>query len=111
MLIIIKKILVKIVMAQRYAVRKNEITIYDSYSISKYDITRVLISLRNKFPDNNVIKNRTFKSLQHEWFVHNLCYKLHILRSRTVNVDFEYPIKWYFKVGYKCLGPIAGLLI
>ena len=46
------------------------------------------------------IHNRTISDMVIEWRAHNLLYALRVCRSRTESVDFEYPRKWYVKVGY-----------
>lgn len=37
-------------------------------------------------------------SLYIEWFIHTLCYKLHIQRSRTKDVFFDWGNKWFINM-------------
>lgn len=81
------------------------IRICDSYQIkSGKEMQEVLNEIRTD--DNNqsqILQKRTDKSLIEEWKAHNLLYYLHLFRSHTADVDFEYPQKWYYKVIYKIL--------
>jgi hypothetical protein len=42
-----------------------------------------------------------------EWAAHNALHALGIFRSRTAHTDFNWPQKWYFRIGYA----IAGALV
>lgn len=59
-------------------------------------------------PESDVWR-RSMRSLKAEWMVHNACYRLHILRSHTADVDLNYPnhAAWI----YSLLAPIARLII
>jgi hypothetical protein len=46
-----------------------------------------------------------------EWAAHNLLWDLNIYRSRTKDIDLNYPQKWYVRLGYFILGSFALLVI
>lgn len=54
----------------------------------------VIKKLRNEFPRITVIHDRSIFSLIIEWRAHNLLYDLGMYKSRTKDVDLNYP-KWY----------------
>lgn len=94
-----------------YIVTDNNIHINNSCSYSKKQFGTVYNVLRGLYPDNAVLNNRSNYSLSCEWATHNLLYDLHIFRSRTADVDLNYPQKWYEKIGYFLVGSVALLLI
>ena len=98
-------------MSRNYNISDNCLTIYDSYSVHKNNIYDILKSFYRLYPSNNVLSNRSMYSLWCEWVVHNFLYNIKIQPHRTSNVDFEYPIKWYYEVLYNILGPIFWLFI
>ena len=84
----------------------NCVTIQNSYTIDKRMVMRdVLNDLRDNF-SSAVFDNRGNISMIFEWVAHNNLYNLHICRSHTKDVDFEYPQKWYFKLAWFLLGII-----
>lgn len=90
-----------------YIITDNNIHITDSYTYSKESFSYVFEYLRNTYPTNSVLINRSDKSLSKEWATHNLLYDLHIFRSHTSDVDLNYPQKWYEKIGYAIVGTFA----
>ncbi len=43
--------------------------------------------------DYSIFSKRSIKSMIEEWRSHNLCYDLHLFRSRTKDVDINNPSK------------------
>ena len=99
-------------MMMKYAVSKNSIHIEDSYLISKNEFDSELKKIEDLYAGEiDVFKYRTYKSLEKEWAVHNLCYNLHLFRTHTKDVDLNYPQKWYESFLYNIFGGISLLLI
>lgn len=83
---------------------ENNIHIIDSYKIKKRsEMKDILAYLSEQEPSNNVIVNRSQKSLIREWRGHNLLYSLGIFKSHTKDVDLDYPSPWYMSLGYRIL--------
>jgi len=88
----------------------DNICIPDSYRISKKDFDSVLDEIEEEKP-SAVFKYRSRKSLKLEWATHNGLYNLGLWRSRTKDVDLEYPQSWYHKIIYWILGNLFWLFI
>ena len=67
--------------------------------------------LKELHPDNPVLQNRTTMAMIREWCAHNLLYKLGILRSHTVDVDLDWPQKWYISLAYAVFGTMAMIFV
>ena len=80
-------------------VRDNNIRIENGYLVKGRAFGFVLNSIRTDEP-NEVTSNRSNYSLSCEWAVHNALYKLGLFRSRTKDVDMEYPcrLEWLYIV-------------
>ncbi len=91
-----------------YSITSNNLHIINSYDYRKDEIPGVLFKICNLHAGSKVW-TRTFDSLENEWCVHNAFYRLHILRSRTADVDLNYPcrVEWL----YNLLAPLARLII
>ena len=91
-----------------YIISDNSLQISDSYLYSKRDMISSLNLIKDRYPHSDIWQ-RSMSSLRAEWIVHNACYRLHILRSHTADVDFNYPnrIEWL----YRLLAPLASLII
>ena len=91
-----------------YIISDNNLQICDSYSYSKHDMISSLNLIKARYPHSGIWQ-RSMSSLRAEWIVHNACYRLHILRSHTADVDLNYPnrIEWL----YRLLAPLASLII
>lgn len=78
-------------------VRDNSIRIKNGYLVKGSAFGFVLNRIRAEEP-NEVTANRSNYSLSCEWAVHNALYKLGLFRSRTKDVDMEYPcrIVWLY---------------
>ena len=92
-------------------VSDNCVKIYDSYQVSKKDFKKFYKEIRNEYPENKVMKERKDCGLNMEWATHNFLYNLDFKRSQTKDVDLNYPQKWYVKLAYALVGPIAWLFI
>ena len=73
-------------------VRDNIIRIENGYLVKGRAFGFVLNRIRAEEP-NEVTANRSNYSLSCEWAVHNALYKLGLFRSRTKDVDMEYPCR------------------
>ena len=93
-----------------YYINDSNINIKNSCEISKKSFQNIINEIRSKFV-NSVLQNRSDYSLKMEWAAHNFLYNLGIQKSRTKDVDLNYPQNWREKLLYNVLGPIAWLLI
>lgn len=91
-----------------YSISSNNLHIINSFDYRKEEMLGVLFKICNRHADSKVW-TRTFESLENEWCVHNALYRLHVLRSRTADVDLNYPCRaeWF----YSLLAPLARLII
>ena len=91
-----------------YIISDNSLQICDSYSYSKHDMIPCLRLIKDRYPHSDIWQ-RSMRSLRAEWIGHNACYRLHILRSHTADVDLHYPnrVEWL----YRLLAPLASLII
>lgn len=92
-------------------VKDNSIKIKDGYTYPKNTFKDVLDSLRESYPSNNVLLNRSDSSLINEWSVHNLLYNMGLFKKRTKDVDLNYPLGCLEKTVYFLFGKIAWLFI
>lgn len=77
------------------------IHIVDSYKVTSIaDMRKVLKAFRKAYPGNAVLAHRSDRSLLAEWWLHNLAYKLGVLRSHTRDVDMNYPLMFIEKISY-----------
>ncbi len=91
-----------------YIITDKSLQIRDSYRYSKKDMIPSLRLIHASYPHSGIWR-RNMRSLRAEWMVHNACYRLHILRSHTADVDLNYPnrVAWL----YRLLAPLASLII
>lgn len=91
-----------------YSISTNNLHIINSFDYRKEEMLAVLFKICNRHADSKVW-TRIFASLEDEWCVHNALYRLHVLRSRTADVDLNYPCRaeWL----YSLLAPLARLII
>ena len=69
---------------------EQDIQIVDSYKVTKRsDIKKYISEIKTEYSSHPVFKKISEKTLIYEWCVHNLLYKLNILRSRTKDVDLN----------------------
>lgn len=91
-----------------YSISSNNLHIINSFDYRKEEMLAVLFKICNRHADSKVW-TRTFESLENEWCVHNALYRLHVLRSRTADVDLNYPCRTEWL--YNLLAPLARLII
>ena len=88
-----------------YSASSNNIHIKDSYKYHKRkQIDTILDAIFRIEDDSPVFANRERWSLASEWRVHTRLYKLGLWKSRTKDVDLNWPIKWYMVVLYNIFG-------
>lgn len=68
--------------------------IENSHSFLKKDFRRYLWLFRGQFPSCLGLWLRPLESLEAEWGVHNVLYRLGLFRSHTKDVDLNYPQRW-----------------
>ena len=74
-------------------VSDNNIRIEKGYLVKGRAFGFVLNCIRRECKPNEVTANRSNYSLSCEWAVHNALYNLGLFRSRTKDVDMEYPCR------------------
>lgn len=73
-----------------YTISDKVIHIQDSYKIkTKKEMTEILNSFREQYPENYILKTRSNSSLIREWKGHNFLYELRLFRSHTKDVDLD----------------------
>ena len=89
-------------------VSDNNIRIENGYLVKGRAFGFVLNRIRTDEP-NEVTSNRSNYSLSCEWAVHNALYKLGLFRSRTKDVDLNYPcrLEWLYIVLGSIIYPFA----
>lgn len=93
-----------------YSITKENVHIRNSCDVPKGRFDRELWHLRILYPSCQVFR-RSQWSLRMEWATHNALYRLGIQRSRTKDVDLNYPQKWWVRAAYSVAGPIVWLFI
>ena len=76
----------------KVVVSDNNIRIENGYLLRGRSFGFILNCIRKSEP-NEVTANRSNYSLSCEWAVHNALYKLGLFRSRTKDVDLNYPCR------------------
>jgi hypothetical protein len=94
-----------------FYISSNNIQIKDSYTLSKKEFEDTINNVKQLYPNNLVCINRSNFSIKMEIATHNLCYNLGIARSRTKDVDINYPLSKLEKITYTVVGPLAWLFI
>ena len=91
-----------------FIITGDSLQICDSYLYSKHDMLTSLNLIKDRYPHSDIWQ-RSMSSLRAEWIIHNACYRMHILRSHTTDVDLNYPnrIEWI----YRLLAPLASIII
>ena len=89
-----------------YHVSSNNIQLKSSYEVSKDDFERELAVIREQHPDC-LVWNRSIKSLKLEWAAHNAFHALGIFKSKTADVDLDWPQNWLFRIGYAVAGAVV----
>lgn len=68
--------------------------IVNSYKVPKAWFAECLERFRVKNTRCKPLWQRTTESLEAEWGVHNVLYRLGIFRNRTKDVDLNFPQRW-----------------
>ena len=96
-----------------FIVTLGNIHISGSWDVSKRDMSDILTYIwevcnESGFKCDAFLRGE--KSLMDEWITHNALYKLHILRTRTQDVDLNHPQRygWLYKLGAFLLGWIVN---
>lgn len=92
-------------------VSENNIQIVNSYEVSKKRFDAIIDRLQRNLPQHKVIVNRSRSSIKKEWTSHNLLYKLGIARSRTRDLDINYPLTFVEEVFYSIVGTLGSVFI
>ena len=90
-----------------YTVSPNNIHLENSFRVRKNAFRRELKAMRERFPDSLVWQHRSLGSLEREWAVHNALHALGIFKSRTADIDLNWPQGWIFRIGYTLLAPLV----
>lgn len=90
----------------KYSISQKELIIYDSYEIPHRHYHNILNRIKCNEIDNPIWESRSYWSLECEWAVHNLLYKLGIQRERTVDVNLDVKLSTLEKIGYGILGSL-----
>lgn len=78
----------------QYTCTRINCHIKDSHKVPKERFEEVLEELKYKEAWCQALWLRPLKSLEAEWGVHNVLYRLGLFRSRTKDVDLNYPQRW-----------------
>lgn len=95
----------------QYELSDVDLKVFDSYNVSKKEFEPFINYVKEENPDVSLFKKRKVWHMCLEWAAHNFLYILHICRSSTKDVDLNYPLPWYEKIGYVIIGGIGWLFI
>lgn len=94
-----------------YVLTDNDLKVIDSYKVSKKEFKPFINYVKEENPDVSLFKHRKVWHMCLEWATHNFLYKLGIKPESTKDVDLNYPLPWYEKIGYFVIGCISWLFI
>ena len=89
-----------------YRIFADRVKIFDAYLVPKARFESEMNVIRYYHPTCRLWK-RSIGSIRREWAAHNLAYNLGIMRDKTADADLDYEPKWYHKLAYGVVGPIA----
>lgn len=93
-------------------VTPNNIHIEDSSLMPKGVFDAELRRLRVYHTDDClVLQHRGDCSLKLEWATHKACYCMHIARSRTKDVDLDWPQPWWLQLAYAVVGALVWMFV
>lgn len=78
----------------RYTCTVTNCHIKNSSAVPKRQFTEALWGLRYREVWCQALWLRSLKSLEAEWGVHNVLYRLGLFRSHTKDLDLNYPQRW-----------------
>lgn len=94
-----------------FKIFNNRVKIFDGWQIKKKNFADELINIYVLHPDCELFKTRTFLSMKLEWATHNFLYNLNILIKSTKDVDLNFNLPWYEKIGYTIFGSLFWIFI
>lgn len=94
----------------KYTISDNNLHLIDSYKVHKKDFAKELNEIKKKEPDY-LVWNRGVPQMCLEWSCHNFLYMLGLWRSRTKDVDLNYPQSFLIRAVYAVCGCFAWLFI
>ena len=90
----------------QYNITPTNIQLKSSFQVRKADFERELLAMREAHPES-LVWNRSIKSLKREWAAHNAFHALGMFRTKTADVDLDWPQNWFFRVGYAVAGAVV----
>ena len=90
----------------QFEITPDNIHITSSFEVSKDDFERELLAMREAHPES-LVWNRSIKSLKREWAAHNAFHALGVFRTKTADVDLDWPQNWLFRIGYAVAGAVV----
>ncbi len=89
-----------------YSLSSNNIQLKSSFKVKKDVFERKLLAMREEHPEC-LVWNRSIKSLKYEWAAHNAFHALGVFRTKTADVDLDWPQNWLFRIGYAVAGAVV----
>ena len=90
----------------QYKVTPTNIQLKSSFEVRKDDFERELLAMREAHPES-LVWNRSIKSLKREWAAHNAFHALGGGRTKTADVDLDWPQGWMYRIGYGLVGAVV----
>ena len=90
----------------QYNITPTNIQLKSSFQVKKDDFERELLAMREAHPES-LVWNRSIKSLKREWAAHNAFHALGVFRTKTADVDLDWPQGWLMRVGYGLVGRVV----
>ena len=90
----------------QFEITSDNIHITSSFEVRKDDFERELLAMREAHPES-LVWNRSIKSLKREWAAHNAFHALGVFRTKTADVDLDWPQNWLFRIGYAVAGAVV----
>ena len=75
----------------------ENVKIIDSYLIKS---DAVKLAFLDKLKDDELLDNRSYKSLIREWKAHNILYKFGLFKERTKDTDLDNKESLFRRIGY-----------
>jgi len=94
-----------------YVATTFNITIFDSYKVSKFKFGKLLKQIEKDNPYCLVPKERWRFSMKMEWTTNNFLYNIGYERERTKDSDINTPMEWYLQAVYIGVGMLTWLFI
>ena len=91
--------------------KPNEILITDCLQYKAKEVKAEIKKMKEENPDNEGLNGRSTFGYINEWAIHALCYWWGIKRDHTKDADMQFDMKWYIRLAYNLLGPIARFFL